>query len=62
VRDDLVAGAVLEQDATLVTSDVAVVLGADFTGVHAAASTATTTPGSVAGVTTTTPKPPAPSC
>jgi LCP family protein required for cell wall assembly len=62
VRDDLVAGAVLEQDATLVTSDVAVVLGADFTGVHAAASTATTTPGSAAAVTTTTSKPPAPSC
>jgi len=74
VRNSLAAGAVVEQDATLATADVALVLGADYTGVHlptaggVTAGTPTTgaapangqMPGAAGAAPTT--KPPSPSC
>jgi LCP family protein required for cell wall assembly len=61
VRDSLVAGAIIQPDATLVTSDVTVILGADYNGVHVAAPATSATSSTVPGTPPTT-KPPAPSC
>jgi LCP family protein required for cell wall assembly len=75
VRNSLAPGAVVEQDATLATADIALVLGADYTGVNAPAATGQTAGSSAstgpapsagqasgpAGAPPTT-KPPIPSC
>ena len=70
VRDSLVSGATVEQDATLVNTDVALIVGADYIGVRATtASTApaatTATGGGAAAssaATTVTTKAPEPNC
>jgi LCP family protein required for cell wall assembly len=53
VRDSLAAGAVIRLDATLVTADVALILGADYTGVSAPSQT--DAPGSTPVSTTALP-------
>ena len=63
VKDSLAAGAIVQQDGTLVTSDVALIVGADYTGVLPSTSAGAQATGSGApGSTTVTTKPPTPSC
>ena len=64
LRSTLVAGAALEEDKTLTGADVALVVGSDYNGLKASATTApaTSAPASPAGNTPETTKAPAPAC
>jgi LCP family protein required for cell wall assembly len=64
VRENLAGGALVQQDATLVTSDVAVILGGDYTGVVPPKSSTTLAAGGAGGAASTpaTTKPLPPSC
>lgn len=62
VRDSLVAGAIVQSDATLVTSDVSVILGTDYAGVIPTNSPAAPSSSSGTDATTVTTRAPTPSC
>jgi polyisoprenyl-teichoic acid--peptidoglycan teichoic acid transferase len=65
LRSTLVAGAALEEDKTLTTSDVTLVVGLDYNGVKSSATTVPAAAASTApavGAPTTTIKAPAPAC
>ena len=57
VRDSLAAGAAMQLDATLVTADVSLILGADYSGVSAPSPSAAPAGGSAGSAGSTAPAP-----